>query len=353
MSRDEHDLLADPDPLFAAGDPHGTILNMILLARTVAQVVRCAALFSVADHLANGPATAEQIAEAEKLDAGATFRLMRACTAFGLMSFNRGGYFSETPLLRTLRKSDPRSLRDMAISTIGLGHWLPWGRLDAAIRTGQPQARAALGHDIWDYYASADGAEEAQAFNRALAGFNAAVAADAARLIDTSSLGSAVDVGGATGSMIRALMQRNPALRGVVLDIPRNEPDATQAIRAQGLQDRLSFLSGDFFKEVPAADLYLMKHVLHDWPDNDCVAILRTCRRAASRGARLIVVETVEDQTAPTPWGVSSDLLMLAVAGGKERTLEDFKTLFAATGFRFSSVTPTTTPFSLIAAVAD
>jgi hypothetical protein len=244
-------------------------------------------------------------------------------------------------------------MRDMAISTNGLGHWLPWGRLDAAIRTGQPQARAALSRDIWDYYASADGAEEVQAFNRFLAGFNAAVAADAARLIDTSSLGLAVDVGGATGSMIHALMQRNPALRGLVLDNPRNERDARRAIQEQGLEDRLSFLSGDFFKEVPAADLYLMKHILHDWPDNDCVAILRTCRRAANLGAQLIVVETVEDQPTPTPFGVSSDLLMLALAGGKERTLQDFKALLAATGFRFSAVTPTSTPFSLIEAVAD
>jgi hypothetical protein len=140
VNRAEHDLAADRDPLFAGKDEQGTILNMILLARTAAQVVRCTALFSVADHLANGPATAEQIAEAEILDAVATFRLMRGRAAFGLITFDGHGYFSETHLLGTLSKSDPCFLRDMTICRSGPAIGCRWDILNIAIRTDQPQA---------------------------------------------------------------------------------------------------------------------------------------------------------------------------------------------------------------------
>src|ERR1700761_1904449 len=108
-------------------EQHQTMLNLIFHARTVAQVVRCAALFSLADHLNEGPVTAKQVAIAESLDTDGAFRLMRACAAFGLMTIDGNGRFSATPLLMTLRRDAPGSLRDTAISQCGLGHWAPWG----------------------------------------------------------------------------------------------------------------------------------------------------------------------------------------------------------------------------------
>jgi hypothetical protein len=341
----------DRDASFAAESDYGTMYN-IIFGHSVAQMARCAALFSFADHLAHGSATAEKIAEAEGLDADATFRLMRACAAFGLMTYDKNTGFSATPLLNTLRKDDPRSLRALAVAQGGRGHWGPWGQFSEAIKTGEPQANAALGSSVWEYYATPAGAEEAEAFSQAVGGLTGAFMLEAAPLIDTRSVGFAVDVGGATGSLIHALMKENPSLHGAVLDLPRVAADATKAAEALGLQDRLLVIGGDFLVEIPSADLYLMKHILHDWADEACISILRNCRRAIKPHGRIVLIEIAMDEINPSPYVTQIDLTMMVVLGAKERTLEQYKALLIAAGFRFTRITATSTPFSLIEAVA-
>lgn len=343
---------SDRHRLFA-GERDGSpaMMNMIL-GHIVAQVVHCAALYSLADHLAEGSAAAETVARAEGLDAAATFRLMRACTAFGLMTYNRETGFSGTPLLAMLRRDDPRRLRAGAIALTSHGHWAPWGQLAEAIRTGEPRAEATLGASLFDYFASPAGAPEWHAFSQFLAGISAAVSAEAARLIDTREVSLAVDVGGASGTLVHALMEANPALRGAVLDLPHVAPDAARAAKVLGLGDRFSFVAGDFRSAVPAADLYLLKHVLHDWADTTCGSILQNCRRALRPGGRVIVIELLANDIEPTPLLAQFDLTMMVAAGSKERTLDEYKDLLAAAGLRFVRATSTATPFFLIEAVA-
>jgi hypothetical protein len=122
-------------------------------------------------------------------------------------------------------------------------------------------------------------------------GITGMVMLEAARLIDTGSVEFAVDVGGARGALIHALMKQNPVLRGAVLDLPENAAEATKAAEALGLQERLSIIGGDFFAKVPAADLYLLKHILHDWKDDECVSILRNCRGAIKPSGRVVLIE--------------------------------------------------------------
>jgi hypothetical protein len=124
---------------------------------------------------------------------------------------------------------------------------------------------------------------------------------EAARLIDTGSVEFAVDVGGARGALIHALMKQNPVLRGAVLDLPENAAEATKAAEALGLQERLSIVGGDFFVKVPAADLYLLKHILHDWKDDECVSILRNCRGAIKPSGRVVLIEMVLPDVDPPP----------------------------------------------------
>ena len=175
---------------------------------------------------------------------------------------------------------------------------------------------------------------------------------DAARLIDTGSVEFALDVGGASGALIHALMKQNPALRGAVLDLPENSAEAAKAAEGLGLQERLSIISGDFFAKLPTADLYLLKHILHDWKDDECVSILRNCRGAIKPSGRVVLIEIVLPDVDPPRYATQVDLTMLAVLGSRERTLEEYKILLAAADFRFISLTPTGTPFSLIEAVA-
>jgi len=352
MNETSSSIMPDRNALFGGERDYAPAMFNMICGHIVAQVVHCAALFSLADYLAKGPAAAETIARAEGLDVTATFRLMRACTAFGLTTYNEKTGFSGTPLLATLRRDDPRCLRAAAIVAPGHAQWAMFGQLAQAIRTGEPRAEATLGSSIFDYYTTPGGAAEAEACSQFMAGISGAVSAEAARLIDTRQVSLAVDVGGASGSLVHALMTANPALRGAVLDLPHVAPQAAEAAEALDLGARFSFVAGDFRNAVPPADLYLLKHVLHDWEDATCRSILQNCRRALRPGGRVIVIELLADDIQPTPLLAQFDLTMMVVCGSKERTLDEYKCLLAAAGLRFARATATATSLFLIEAVA-
>jgi hypothetical protein len=340
----------DRESPFGFENDYATMFNMIY-GHSLSQMIRCAAMFSFADHLAEGPCFAEKVAEAEGLHPNATFRLMRACTSFGLMTYDKRFGFSATSLLNTLRKDDPRSLCDLAMVLSGHGHWAPWGKLDDAVRSGQSQAGTALGKSLWEYYGTPAGADEAKYFTKAVESITGAVAREASQLIDTRSVEFVVDVGGASGSLIHALMAKNNVMRGAVLDLPHVEAAATKAAEKLGLRDRLSVIGGDFLVSVPSADLYLVSRILCDWPDDVCLTILKNCRRAIKSGGRLILIEMLVDEVDPPAFVSQADLTMMVVLGAKERTLDEFKHLLQMAKFDFTGVTRKATPISLIEAM--
>jgi hypothetical protein len=181
---------------------------------------------------------------------------------------------------------------------------------------------------------------------------SADVSREAAMRIDARSVEVAVDVGGASGTLIHALLQQNPALQGVVYDPPHVAACALKAAEALGLKDRLSVVSGDFFASVPPVDLYLLKSVLHDWGNEACISILKSCRRAIKPGGRIVVVEMAVDDINTPGIAPVIDLTMLVLLGGRQRSLDEYKTPFAAADFCFSSAAPTSTPSGLIEAIA-
>jgi len=335
--------------LYGDREDYGKMHEMIS-AFSISQIVHTAAVYSLAEHLADGLATPAEIAAAESINFDATFRLMSACASVGLMSYDGLDKFSATPLLKTLHKDDPNSMRGAALVLPAPGHWQPWGRLTDAIRTGEPQAAAALGRGLWEYFADTPG--EAKAFTQTMKAMTASVSREAATLIDTQAARMAVDIGGASGTLVHALMGANPSLQGMVFDLPHVVSDAIKAAEALGFQDRFSAVSGDFLVSAPSADLYLLKNVLIDWPDDACISILKNCRRAIDPNGRLILIDLVSEIGAP---GIApmADLTMLILFGGKVRRLEEFAALLTAAGFRFAKTTPTSTPFTLIEAIPD
>lgn len=304
----------------------------------VSQIVRAAAVFNLADHLATGIDTPEAIAEAESTDPDATRRLMRTCASLGLVSSADGVHFSATSLLGTLRRDDPNSLRGMILATGGPGHWHTWGRFPDAVRSGDQQVKAAHGtfETIFDYYAAH--LEEAGLFTEAMSNLTAAAAIEIAKVIDTSGADCALDVGGANGEVIRAMMRANPALRGGVFDLPHVVPDAVEAAHSDGLQDRFTAVGGDFFESVPPADLYILKYVLHDWEDESCIRILKNCRASLRGGGRIIVIDYLVGELGSPGPAPLMDLNMLVMTGGRERDLAEFDALFESAGLRRTTV---------------
>jgi len=302
----------------------------------ISQVVRAAADLRLADHLAAGARTARDVAGLESSDPDATYRLMRACAGLGLLSYDGDGRFSVTPTGALLQSGVPGSLRDHALVFGAPGHWLPWGQLPEAVRKGGTRAADVLGADLFGYLAGQP--EEAAQFAASMEALTGGLAASAARVIDVSGVSLAVDVGGGTGELVRELMRANGELHGLVLDFPNAADAARQAAEAEGLGARFSAVAGDFFAEVPGADLYLLKAVLHDWDDASCVRILRNCRDAARPGARMVVIENVIRDLARDRFAALLDMNMLAVTSGQERDLAGYDELFAASGWKRTAV---------------
>jgi hypothetical protein len=330
-------------------DAHDQMADMVF-GYCVSQVVRAFAELSVADHLADGPLTAAELSEREGSAPDATFRLMRAGVSLGLLTVDRDQRFAATALLNTLRKDAPRSLRGWALALTSHAAWLPWGEFPTSVREGQSQAGATLGMPFFEYLQQSP--RLAAEFSSGMDSGTSLWTRDVVDAIDTTGVTLAVDVGGANGSLLRLLQDINPALHGVVFDRPHVADQLTTDIAGSSLAQRMTVVGGDFFVAVPAADLYLLKFVLHDWDDESCATILRRCRESMLPGGRVTIIEMVIPEHNAPSTATLMDLSMLAVVGGRERSLAEYDALLAKAGLRRSAFRSSDSPQSVIEAVA-
>src|SRR5687768_16371425 len=232
----------------------------------VSQAVGVVAQLGVADHLADGPRPADDLARAVGADPRALYRVLRLLASIGVFAEVAPGSFGLTPLGETLRSDAPGSVRDFAITETAPGHWLPWGRLHESVRSGRPMAREALGMELFDWYAQ--NPEEAGYFNAAMGNLSALAASELVRVYDFSAVRTVADIGGAHGVLLAAILRANPTARGILCDLPHVIATAEEVIAAEGLSERCELVSCDFFEAVPeGADLHLLKQIVHDWDD--------------------------------------------------------------------------------------
>lgn len=327
----------------AADDPAAQAEGLIgLLTGGVAlQVLRAVAELRIPDHLAGGAGTAEEVAGHEGSDVRATYRLMRAAASLGVLSYEGERRFGLTRRGHLLRTGVPGSLRSITMLEAGRSHWQPLGLFPDAVRHGASQSKTALGADLFDYYSRPENTDQAALFAEAMGDWSVMAVRGAVAAVDTDGVSTVVDVGGADGQFVLELMAADRGLRGQVLDLPHVAERAAREAGKRGLSGRFAAVGGDFFTEVPAADLYLLKTVLHDWDDDKAAAILRNCRAAVNDGGRALVVETVIGEIGkPDDFACLSDMVMLCVAGGMERDLDEFDALFAASGWRRGKTYP-------------
>ena len=291
----------------------------------------------VVDHLAEGPRSAGELAHATGAPPEVLARFLGACAALGLLERRPDDVFALTPLGEWLR-ADHRSLRDLAVAMAAPGHWRSIERLFDTVRTGEPAAPGVLGASLWEYYR--DNPEEGASFAAAMSNISDVVAEEVVAHLDVSPFRRIVDVGGSQGVLLARLLEENPRAEGVLFDRPEVLAGARAALGARGLTARVELVGGDFFDEVPGGgDLYLLKHIVHDWDDERATRILRNCHRAGGPGSRLVLVERV---LGPTSHAVDyvADLLMLVMFGGKERSRAEFEALLAAVGYRLERASP-------------
>jgi predicted O-methyltransferase YrrM len=316
------------------------------------QVVGAIASFGIADELAGGPLSASELAKRVGLPAPSAHRLLRAAASIGILDEPSARVFALNDLSHFLRADVAGSVRAQAIAYVDPWQWLPWAHFRDALLTGDSTVEAALGQGLWDYLAAHP--EQEARFAAAMGSSTKVLARTLATAVDLSRFGLIVDVGGSHGELVIEILRSNAAIRAVLFDLPTVARRASEALAKAGLSERCQVVGGDFFAEVPrSGDLYVLKAVLHDWPDPDAITILAKCREAMRAGGRIALVESI---LPPDGLGSASahrsDLDMLVINGGRERTEAEFRRLLDAAGLKLDRVVPVSGDWAMLIAGA-
>jgi hypothetical protein len=315
----------------------------------VSQAISVAATLGIADLLADGPRTSDELAAATDCHADALYRVLRALASVGVLAEGEGRAFELTEMGEHLRSDAPESIAGWAAHVGRPYYFQAWGNLVHSVRTGESAFRVVHGVDAWEYRARHP--EEGAFFDRGMTDLATRATAGVLESHDFSGYRTVVDVGGGHGALLAAVLARNPGQQGVLFDLPHVVEGAGPVLEAAGVADRCRVESGSFFDSAPeGGDAYILKSVLHDWDDDGALKILRACRRAMAEGATLVVVERDLGPPNEAPQGKFSDLNMLVVLGGRERTVDEYGQLFAATGFELTGATLTGGGLSVIEA---
>jgi len=329
--------------------PHAQLIQMGA-ASWISAAVYAAARLGIADHLATGPRSAAELAGTTRTHAPSLHRLMRTLAGLGILTERDAQRFALTPLGEALKSGAPGSARATLIAFCGPAFWHSWEEIVYSLETGKTGFEKAWGMPVFDYLAQHP--EEASYFSEAMVGFHGDEPPAVARAYDFSGIKTIVDVGGATGNMLAAILSHHAAPRGVLFDRPHVVRDAPTLLKARGVEERVTIEPGDFFEGVPAGgDAYLLSHIIHDWNEEQCLTILGHCRNVIKPEGRLLIVETVLP-TGDTPHqGKVQDIVMLVVPGGQERTEAEYALLLGKANFRLSRVVPTQSVVSIVEAV--
>jgi hypothetical protein len=328
--------------------PHAQLIQMAA-ASWVSATVYAAARLGIADHLAGGPKSAVELAAVTRTHAPSLHRLMRTLAGLGILTEREGQRFALTPLGEALRTGAAGSARATVMAFCGRAFWHSWEEMPYSLQTGSTGFEKANGLPLFDYLAQHP--DEASYFSEAMVGFHGAEPPAVAAAYDFSGIKTIVDVGGATGNMLAAILSRHTGLRGVLFDRPHVVREAPALLGARGVEQRVTIEAGNFFETVPAGgDAYVLSHIIHDWNEEQCLTILGHCRRAIKPDGRVLIVETVLP-TGDTPHqGKVQDMVMLVVPGGQERTEAEYSALLDKAGFRLTRVGPTESVVSIVEA---
>ncbi len=310
------------------------------------QAISVTARLGIADLVADGPKTADELASRTQTDPAALRRLLRTLTSLTIFAEDAAGRFLNTPLSETLRCDHPESVRALAILWGTSFFWKPWGELSTAVASGQPAFDRVYQESFFNYLAHHS--DDASIFNAAMTAVSSVDLSTVLAVYDFSRFARLVDVGGGHGALLHGILSANPELQGVLYDLPAVIADAHK-LRMGSIVGRCEVLGGNFFEAVPAgADAYILKRVIHDWNDESALKILRNCRRAISRDGMLLLIEWVLKPPNEPDLGKFTDLNMLVLLGGRERTEADFKALLREAGFSMTRVIPTAGPHSIV-----
>ncbi|MFD8806354.1 methyltransferase [Streptomyces sp. NPDC059597] len=315
-------------------------LRELVFGAACAAAVRAAARLGVADALTDRPTAVEDLAAAVKTEPKPLRRLLRALSCYGVFAEQPDGTFTHTEMSRLLREDDPNSLRAIALWCTEPWTWDAWPMLDEAVRTGNNVVESLYGKEFFTYL-NEDAPESADVFNRAMTRSSEQSAREVAALLDLSGASSVADLGGGQGHVVACLLDKYPAMRGSLLDLPRVVENALPRLREGGdLAGRAEIVPGDVRASVPVkADVYVIKNIL-EWDDESTARLLGNVVKAGGKGTRVIVIENLVDDSPSMRFSTAMDLLLLLNVGGAKHTTESMVGRLTAAGLAVDDIRP-------------
>ena len=330
--------------------PPQRVMAQFLFGKQLTASLSALARLGVADHMGDDPVSAEVLAAKVGAHAPSLYRVMRMLASFGVFSQEPGGKFALTPLGALLRTDVPGSMRYMAMMLGDEPSMRAYVHMADCIRTGQDGITMAYGKPIFDLFAERP--EQAETFQRAMSGGSAIAAQSILASYDFPGIERLADLGGGHGLLLASVLQKYPAMQGVLFDLPEVVAGVPED-RLTSCGGRLRVEAGSFFDRVPqGCDAYMMKHIIHDWSDEHCRNILRLIRAELPPHGRLLVCEQVmPEEPGPAPAKMLDIEMLVMTVGGKERTPREFGELFASAGLKLGRIVTTPTPTCVIEAL--
>jgi hypothetical protein len=314
-------------------------LNHLIIGYWLSQGVYVVAKLGIADLLKAGPLHVDVLAEKTGMHAKSLHRLLRALASVGVFEETHDHVFASTPTADLLRGDVEGSQKAMAVM-MGEEHYAAWGELLEAVRTGRETFTKIYGKPVFEYLS--EHPEKAAIFDDAMVSVHGRESSAFVDVYDLSNAQVVADIGGGNGSLLCTILARYPKMMGTLYDLPHVVGRANARVEAAGLADRMHLVDGDFFESVPVgADVYTLRHIIHDWEDDRATRILQNVRAAMKPTAKLLVLESVIPTGNEPSFGKLLDLTMLVIPGGQERTADWFRRLFQASGFRLTRIVPT------------
>ncbi|MER5382895.1 acetylserotonin O-methyltransferase [Streptomyces sp. NBC_00647] len=322
----------------------------LIQGAVITQAISVAARLGIADVLADGPLSAEEIAQRVGSDPKATHRILRALSGHGVFAVRGDGRYEHSALSDKLREDAPDSMRGFALL---MSHPLlheEWGHLQATVESGEPNLPKLRGMGALDFFHATP--EYAAVFFKAFGELSESETDPILAAYDFSGFSTVVDVIAGRGNLLAGILKQAPDVKGVLYDSEIATVDSPALFEAAGVADRLTIEHGGYLGELPAgADAYLFKHIIHDFSEADAVTALRNAREAIAPGGKLLVIEYVLPENNEKHLGHTIDLWLMLMLGAQDRTLAQYTELFAKAGFQVTRAVPTSAPISIIEAI--
>jgi SAM-dependent methyltransferase len=337
----------------AAGTPPALLLRRLIGSYRITHAIKAAARLGITDHLGERPQSADELAARLRVNPPALYRLLRTLVSIGLLADAGDGLFTLTPVGACLQRDAPDGMRAWALCEGAEYYQGAWMNLLYAVQTGETAFEHTHGMPFYQYLARHP--ETGHDFSQAMLDYARLIAAAVVAGYDFAGVRRVVDIGCSHGRLLSAILHAHPTVSGVFFDRPAVIERAEERIRGTELASRAELVAGDFFESLPAGgDLYILSRILMDYDDDASVRLLQNCHRAMAPGGRVLIVQLVMPEQGGDAGGerlfeaAVSDLNMLVLTGGRERTEGEYRTLLGLAGFRLSRVVPTQALVSLI-----